>query len=271
MQIYFIPIGFEILIINNVNGACHEMKEDIDNNWFETWFDSPYYHILYQNRNEEEAAIFIDGLIEFLQPNPQQRFLDLACGKGRHALQISEKGFATLGVDLSANSIEFAQQFESKLLHFAVHDMREIVPAVSFDYILNLFTSFGYFDDISDNLKMLSAIHHMLTAEGIFVLDFFNAGYVLPNIVEREEKLLSNVLFHIHKQVKEKKIVKSITFTDGGKSYHFEEKVNAFTPEDILGMLDQSGFVATETFGSYTLEPFSSKKSERFIVVAIKK
>jgi hypothetical protein len=46
----FLSFGrhFEILIINNVNGACHEMKEDIDNNWFETWFDSPYYHILYQ-------------------------------------------------------------------------------------------------------------------------------------------------------------------------------------------------------------------------------
>lgn len=271
MQIYFIPIGFEILIINNLNGVRHQMKEDIDNNWFETWFDSPYYHVLYQNRNEKEAAIFIDGLIQYLQPKAHQRFLDLACGKGRHALQISEKGYATIGVDLSANSIEFAQQFESKRLQFAVHDMREILAAEPFDYILNLFTSFGYFDDTNDNLKMLSAIHHMLTAEGIFVLDFFNTGYVLPHIVEREEKLLSNVLFHIHKQVINKKIVKSITFNDGGKSYHFEEKVNAFTPEDVLTMLDQSGFVATETFGNYTLEPFSSKKSERFIVVAIKK
>ena len=123
------------------------MKEDIDSNWFETWFDSPYYHILYQNRNEKEASIFIDGLIQYLQPKTNQRFLDLACGKGRHALQISEKGFATMGVDLSANSIEFAQQFESKLLHFAVHDMREVIPAAEFDYILNLFTSFGYFED----------------------------------------------------------------------------------------------------------------------------
>src|SRR5688500_2509825 len=114
--------------------------------WFSTWFDSPYYHILYNNRDEQEAEQFMDKLLAYLHPKPHEKVLDLACGKGRHSVYLNQKGFDVTGIDLSEQSIAYARQFENERLHFAVHDMREVYQPETFDFILNLFTSFGYFE-----------------------------------------------------------------------------------------------------------------------------
>ena len=78
--------------------------------WFETWFDTRYYHTLYGHRDENEARQFIDALLSFLKPSEDARFLDVACGKGRHAKQINTSGFDLTGIDLSVNSIALANR-----------------------------------------------------------------------------------------------------------------------------------------------------------------
>ncbi len=65
----------------------------------------PYYHQLYFNRDDKEAAAFIDKLIEHLKPAPGATMLDVACGKGRHSIQLAGKGFDVTGIDLSEDSI----------------------------------------------------------------------------------------------------------------------------------------------------------------------
>ena len=92
--------------------------------WFKNWFDSPYYHLLYHQRNDVEAELFIDNLLAYLQPEPEASFLDIACGRGRHAIYLNKKGFSVTGVDLSESNILFAQEFQQENLHFFVHDMR---------------------------------------------------------------------------------------------------------------------------------------------------
>ena len=101
--------------------------------WFENWFDSPYYHILYQNRNDEEAELFIDNLCTYLKPSLNAMLLDAACGRGRHAVYLNKKGYHVTGIDLSPSNIEFAQRFKNKELHFQVHDIRHIFQKNSFD------------------------------------------------------------------------------------------------------------------------------------------
>src|SRR3954449_2448025 len=76
--------------------------------WFKEWFNSPYYHQLYFNRDMSEAAAFIDKLITHLKPAPGSTMLDVACGKGRHSLQLANKGFDVTGIDLSEDSIQEA-------------------------------------------------------------------------------------------------------------------------------------------------------------------
>ena len=113
--------------------------------WFKNWFNSPYYHQLYFNRDEAEAAKFIDKLINYLNPTAGSLMLDVACGKGRHAIHLAEKGFDVTGIDLSEDSIKEALLSENEKLHFFLHDMRLPFYINYFDYAFNFFTSFGYF------------------------------------------------------------------------------------------------------------------------------
>src|SRR5438034_11636297 len=106
--------------------------------WFESWFNSPYYHILYKDRDESEARLFLDNLISFLKPPPGAKILDVACGKGRHSVYLNKKGFQVAGFDLSPENIAHNRQFENDTLSFSVHDMREVFRRNYFDYVLNL-------------------------------------------------------------------------------------------------------------------------------------
>src|SRR5438874_9666785 len=92
--------------------------------WFKNWFSSPYYHQLYFKRDEKEAAIFIDKLIDHLKPKPSAQILDVACGLGRHSILLAGKGFEVTGIDLSEDSINEALKYQTEKLHFYQHDMR---------------------------------------------------------------------------------------------------------------------------------------------------
>ena len=129
--------------------------------WFTNWFDSKYYHILYKNRDINEAKFFIENLITKLDLK-DKKILDLACGKGRHARLFNELGFNVVGIDLSLNSINEAKIFENKTLKFFQLDMRNQFANEEFNIVTNLFTSFGYFDDLEDEQKTFNSINKAL-------------------------------------------------------------------------------------------------------------
>ena len=78
--------------------------------WYSSWFDTPYYHLLYKNRDEQEAKAFIDLLCQYLNLPAGSLALDLACGKGRHAKVMAENGLNVTGLDLSPGSIAEARK-----------------------------------------------------------------------------------------------------------------------------------------------------------------
>src|SRR5215471_8928653 len=123
--------------------------------WYESWFDSPYYHHLYEHHDTDEASNEVEQIVEKLGIQPPSTILDVACGRGRHAIELSRKGFDVTGIDLSWKNILHAQHFEDDHLSFFVHDMREVFYVNFFDVVLNLFTSFGYFEAEKDNLKSM--------------------------------------------------------------------------------------------------------------------
>ena len=237
--------------------------------WFESWFDTRYYHILYKNRDHSEAELFIRNLFGELAVSESTKVLDLACGKGRHSIFVNTMGYDTTGVDLSAESIDRAKKSESDNLHFFQHDMRLPLPGMSFDLVLNLFTSFGYFEDKTHNEKMLTSIHDYLSEDGKLVIDFFNAETVLNNLVGTETKLIDGIAFNISKTVENGAIVKKINFEDQGKSYNFQERVQALKLVDFEIMLKHTNFEIEAIYGNYQLDQFDSN-SERLIIVAKK-
>ncbi|MEI6310660.1 MAG: methyltransferase domain-containing protein [Bacteroidota bacterium] len=244
----------------------HKNKKE----WFATWFDSPYYHLLYQHRNENEASQFIDQLTAYLGLKDSDVLLDLACGKGRHAIQLSKMGAMTYGVDLSENSICEAKKQETECLKFEVHDMREVFKNNYFTHVFNLFTSFGYFDIASDNLKMLQSIHQMLLPNGILVIDFFNSHKVIQQMIPYEEKEIGGILFQLEKKVVDGKIIKNIRFSDQGKDFEYQEQVQLFTKEDICQMLMDTRYKVLDIFGNYALTSYEKESADRLILVAQK-
>ena len=241
-------------------------QEPSTKNWFTSWFDTPYYHILYKERNYREAQIFMDNLTQYLNLPDKAKVLDLACGKGRHAIYLSQLGYTVLGADLSENSIAEANKNSNTHLSFKVHDMREPFEE-KFDAIFNLFTSFGYYEDEADNLKTLIAIKDSLSETGFAVIDFMNVDYVLENLVADEVKSVDGIDFHIKRYLKDGYIYKEIDFEDKGEKFHFTEKVQALRLEDFEKMMEEAGIYLLDIFGDYKLRKFFKKQSERLIMI----
>lgn len=234
--------------------------------WYASWFDTPYYHILYKDRGYDEAESFMQALVAHLKLPKAATILDLACGKGRHAIYLNKIGFDVTGVDLSENSITHAKQFENATLHFDVHDMCTPYPK-TFDAVFNLFTSFGYFEYEEDNLRTIKAIKAELKANGFGVIDFLNANYVIKNLVAEEEKEVNGIIFSLKRYVKDGFIIKDISFTDNGHDYAFTEKVKAITLTDFKNYFKAANIDLLATFGDYSLNAFDKETSERLIMI----
>ena len=193
--------------------------------WFETWFNTPYYHILYKDRNFEEAENFITLLINDLKIPEHSKIIDLACGKGRHAVFLNRMGFEVLSLDLSEESISKNKIFENDTLKFKVHDMREaIYPEIStqkVDAVCNLFTSFGYFESEADDKKIFKSVADALKENGFFVLDFLNEQLVKNTLVSEALITKGNIDFHISKRIEDQHVIKDINFKDQGEAFHF--------------------------------------------------
>ncbi|CAN5367045.1 class I SAM-dependent methyltransferase [soil metagenome] len=246
------------------------MQEDKHPEWFECWFDSPYYHILYKSRNYTEAELFIDNLVHFFKPDKKARFLDLACGKGRHSIYLNKKGFDVTGTDLSGHSITHAKESENERLHFYVHDMRKLFRTNYFDYILNLFTSFGYFEQERDDLSVINSAAKALKPSGIFVLDFMNVKKVLTHLHCEETKSIDGINFKISKKFENNFIIKQIEFSDKGKNYSFKEKVKALTLSDFEKYFSANKLKILHLRGNYNLEEFNENTSDRLIIIGQK-
>lgn len=238
-------------------------------NWFSEWFNTKYYHILYQNRNDEEAQVFIKNLFDFLDVKENAFVLDAACGSGRHSVMVNNLGFKVLGVDLSDESILKANESKTASLSFEVADLREFKSEKAFDLVLNLFTSFGYFSHQEENLQVLRNFHMSLNEEGMLVLDFMNAYKVKKNLVPSETKVLDKIQFNITRKVEEKTIVKSIDFKDEtGDQRSYQERVDGFELEDFKTMLTNTDFEICHIFGDYFLNEFNRESSPRLILLA---
>lgn len=238
--------------------------------WFESWFDSPYYHILYKNRSDEEAAMFIHLLTQKLALSPASRIWDLCCGKGRHSIHLNKLGYHAVGTDLAENSIRQAKTSENDTLEFYVHDMRTPFRIHYFDAVFNLFTSFGYFERENDHKKVCESVYQGLKDRGIFVIDYFNAIQVASCMIPEESKTIQDITFHLTKKITDHTIIKDIRFKDKGREYHFTENVKLFKKEDFLRLVEPLGFKLLYTFGDYHLNEFNESQSPRLILVLTK-
>ena len=235
--------------------------------WFTSWFNTPYYHILYKHRNDADAQFFMRNITSFLNLPKNSYIADLPCGKGRHSVYLNSLGYKVTGGDLSENSILHAKQFENESLDFEVWDMRKALEN-KYDAIFNLFTSFGYFDDDNEDITILKSIKNGLQENGVFVMDFLNVEKVKSNIVSEEIKSVNGIDFHIKREIKNGFILKHISFTADNQKHSYTEQVKFLTLEKMRTYFDKAGLKIKHTFGDYSLNNFNKNTSDRLILIA---
>ncbi|CAN5167300.1 class I SAM-dependent methyltransferase [soil metagenome] len=241
--------------------------------WFEDWFDSPLYELLYSYRNEIEAQK-LTRLIE--QQIPKEKYLrivDVGCGRGRHSISLAELGYNVTGFDLSPQAIEKARKIARerglKKVRFIVNDMREPLKE-RFDAALNLFTTFGYFLDEKKNVQVLKNIHSMLNENGLFLIDFMNAKKVARELEPAETGMHNGINYSINRYIKDGFVYKKIKFDGENLNQHREytERVQLFDKDWFEEKLYESGFKPLKMWGNYEGKPFDEKNSPRLIILS---
>lgn len=234
--------------------------------WYETWFNSPYYPLLYEHRNEAEAQQFVNTFCQrWRQYRPPKIVLDLGCGAGRFAYQFAKVGYEVWGMDLSDYLLSLAKKYyQHPKLHFVKGDMRTFHFQKSFDIIGNFFTSFGYFKNDEENHLTLANIRQHLTPSGLFILDYLNLSYALKHLIPKETLVKNGLTFFIQRRKEGKRLLKIIEV----QNQTYIEDVRAFSPDELCQLLSSHGFIVKEQWGNYNGEPFDLERSPRLILFA---
>lgn len=238
--------------------------------WFESWFDSPFYRLLYEHRNEQEAVKFLQNLINKNIITNSDVVLDAACGYGRHAHWLARQNFRVVGIDLAHQRIAEAKLYAQHLPNppdFQVQDMRTMPFNNQFDVVLNLFTSFGYFSDITENHRVILKFREALKPNGKLILDFLNAQIIPPGS-ETTEQIIGSTLFRIQKNNYETYVEKKIQiFPSNQEPLNFTERVMLFSIKELTEMLRLAGFQIVNIFGDYDLANWEPN-SPRVVIAA---
>ena len=234
-------------------------------NWFKSWFDSPYYHLLYKHRDDFEAKSFIEKLITIL-PSEKNSLLDMACGRGRHSRVFHQFGFDVTGIDLSKNNIKFAKKFETEGLQFIQKDMLLPMPK-QYDVVTNLFTSMGYFPNPSDNWRVIQAMKANLKFGGYGIIDFLNVNYAEKLFPSKETKIIDGLNFSITKTSDDFFFYKHIQINDQDKNFEFVEKLRKISRKDFEECITNEQLEILHIFGDHDLSKFSAENSKRLILI----
>jgi SAM-dependent methyltransferase len=144
--------------------------------------------------------------------------------------------------------------------------MRKLFFEQEFNLVINLFTSFGYFENLYDNMISLLNMRQAMKPDGILVIDYLNADYVADNLVPQQSLVIEDVEFYITRRITQGFVKKSISVVDNGQKFEFQENVQLFSLQDFTSMLHQSRLEIVEIWGNYLGELFTSPESERLIL-----
>lgn len=242
--------------------------------WFEEWFESEEYLTVYKHRNNEEAEILISFILGKVNLSGEAKVLDLGCGGGRHALLLAKMGFQVTGVDQSAKLLSVAVDEAKKnglQVKFIKDDIRMVLFSGKFNLILNVFTSFGYFENDEDNFALFANVEKLLAEDGVFVFDFLNADYVKRNLIPFSKEVIDDMIIEQSRKIEGNNVIKEIVLLQNGNRKNYRESVRLYSKTNLINALAKNNLSAEMIFGSYSGDPFNDAASPRLILLCKKK
>jgi len=218
--------------------------------WFEDWFGEEYL-ALYEHRDLSEARDVVGLIAEHVGRVDDAPVLDLACGAGRHQRMLCDRGWWTIGLDLSPSLLRAARA-EDRTAPLVRADMRDLPFANgSFSLVVNLFTSFGYFREDAQHLLVLREVARVARPRGWFVLDYLNADQVRNSLVPRDERQIGRLVVEQEREIVEggRFVRKTITIRDLGRT--FVERVRLFGRQELETLCGSAGFDVDAVYGDY--------------------
>lgn len=256
--------------------------------WWETLFDEKYLKTYVDIVTPELTKQQITFLLKRLQLKKGAEILDLACGHGRHAIELAKRGYKVTGLDFSKHFIDIAKKDAKERgikVNFVRGDMRDLSFVNKFDAITNMFTSFGYFDDESDNELVLQKISRALKPNGKFLIDINNGIRTLARMSQegktdrktgfltnvRKDKLSNGLIVTTRDEFDPATMRWSMTRTweEKGKPKSYRTNVRMFSPPELNNMMKRNGLRIEKVWGDFQGSPFDFN-ARRLVILARK-
>ncbi len=241
--------------------------------WYKDWFDTDEYLIVYRNRNEKEAGRLVDLILNNIRIKSASKVLDMACGTGRHSILFARRGFYVTAIDLSKNLLSIACQAaaeENLKINFIRSDVRHFTLTNDYSLVVNLFTSFGYFENDEENFLLIKNAYEHLTSGGYFVIDFLNRNFVESNLVPETNVEYRDRFISQKRRIENDRVIKQISIRKNGIERIYHESVKLYSKDELSGFITSAGFRTQNNFGDYSGNNFDLNTSPRIIIIAHK-
>jgi SAM-dependent methyltransferase len=243
--------------------------------WFESedfWRD--FYPYMFSAERFAAAKEEVDRIMA-LTGCSGGSLLDLCCGPGRHSVEFAQRGFRVTGVDRTSYLLDRAREHASAAgasVEWVMEDMRSFVRPASFDLACSLFTSFGYFKDEEEDLRVLRNIHQSLKANGVLVIETLGKerlARVWLGTISNE--LADGSLLFQRNQICDDwtRVHSEWTLVKDGRSRSFNFEHTVYSGRELKDRLLSSGFAQVQLYGDLLGSPYNLD-AQRLIAVARK-
>jgi len=222
-----------------------------------------------------KAPAEVTEILGLVEVEPGATVLDIPCGPGRHALEFARRGFAVTGVDITQAFLDEARgrgDEDGLSVEWVHDDMRTFRRPDTFDLALNLFSSFGYFEDIAEDEQVVRNILESLRSGGTLVMEMFGRE-ILARVFRKgfwEEDEDGGLL------LEEREITASWSrsrtrwiYVKNGERYEHTFELRLYTADQLMDLLRRAGFIDINAFGGYTGELYDHE-AMRLVVTARK-
>jgi len=251
------------------------MKEQTVRPWHERdGFWQTFEPVIFDAERRGLAPKEVEQLIDLLHLEPGQRICDLCCGIGRHSLELAGRGFDVTAVDRTERYLQAARrQAEAANLNieFVHQDMRNFCREQSFDAVLNLFTSFGYFDARWDDRHVLDNIHRCLRPGGRLLVDVIGKEIVARIFRARDWHRLDDRIVLYERRVVDdwSRMENRWILIENGRQHEWSFSHRLYSATELRELFDHSGFGDVAVYGTLTGKPYD-EKADRLVVVGRK-